>query len=107
MLLFKNKPMLPGRTLDHVKEDYQSADKIGPCRVSGAAFYGPDGSYLLLQDITDAVSGMGSAHVTGCCAGSVPVPRVVITAGGKKFPILCSNAESAARLAQKLKMHAE
>lgn len=102
MLFFRPYPMIKGHTLSDTKADLASAEKIGPYRVGRQALYGPDGGYLLLADITEAIRGTGSAHVTGCCAGGVPVPRVVAVTAEKKFPLLFDNDKNADRLAEVL-----
>lgn len=102
MLLFTPQPIIPGQSLPDVKADYRSAKKIGYFRVSDLAVYPPDGTFLLRSSILDIVRNWGSAHVTGCCAGGVPVPRLVITTESKKIPLLCGNEATADALAAEL-----
>lgn len=102
MLFETHSPMIPGQTIDNPKADYRTAEKFGFFRISDTAFYQPNGSYLPRHLIENAVIGWGSAHVTGCCAGGIPVPRLVITAGEKKFQFLCDSEKIAAKMANKL-----
>lgn len=103
MLLFSRLfPMIKGHTLPDARADYAQAQKIGFYRLSDHALYCPDGGYLLRRDITQAIRGTGSAHVTGCCAGGVPVPRVVAVTAEKKFPLLFDTEKAAIRLEEAL-----
>lgn len=103
MLFGKLTPTIDGQTLADPKADYRTAQKIGSFRVSEAALYQPNGTYLLRSSIAGAESGMGKTHVTGCCAGGVPVPRVLITTiDGKKLQLLCDSKAISQRLADAL-----
>lgn len=102
MLFGKPEPMVPGQILADPKEDYRSAQKIGPFRVSQQALYLPNGTYLLRSAILEITNDWGCAHVTGCCAGGIPVPRVVITTAEKKIPFLCDKEAIAKRLVEAL-----
>lgn len=99
MLFFKPYSLLDGQTLADAKQDYASAEKVGPFRLSAKAFYQQDGGYVLREAIQNAVSGWGATHVTGCCAGGIPVPRVVITTAQKKIPVFCEHESTAQKLA--------
>lgn len=96
------EPMLEGQTIADPKNDYRSAQKYGFFRISDQAFYQPNRCYLPRSVIRSAEVSMGSAHVTGCCAGGVYVPRLVIHTDTKKFPILCDNAKLAESIADAL-----
>lgn len=103
MLFDRYTPMIEGRTVADAKTDRRSAVKYGACRLSQEALYLPDGSYLLRSDITDAESRMGAAHVAGCCAGGVPVPRVIVTdVNGRKHQMLLDTQSTAERLVKAL-----
>lgn len=103
MLLFDNyTPMLEGHTLADPKSDYRTAEKFGFFRISGQAFYAPDKRYILRSDILSAEASWGAAHVTGCCAGGVPTPRLVIVTPEKKFPFLCDKEAMTQKMADML-----
>lgn len=91
MFLGRLEALLPDRTLADPKAVRASAEKIGPFRIAEEAVFMPNGTYLLRSDIQEVSWSMAAAHVTGCCAGGVPVPRVVFVTASKKFPILCDS----------------
>jgi len=102
MLFDRYLPAVEGRTLPDPKADHRTAVKYGPLRITDVAVYLPDKRYILLEDITGARADLGCAHVTGCCAGGVPVPRVVIAADKAKFPVLCDKEETTAAIVKRL-----
>lgn len=102
MFFSKFEPLIEGQTLPDPKADYSTAEKVGPYRISQLAFYLPDKRYLLRSSILEAEKGTGYAHVTGCCAGGIPVPRIVISTEKQKFPFLCDHEKDAIRLTQEL-----
>lgn len=102
MLLGKPIPMIQGQTLADYKDDYRTAEKIGHFRVSPKAVYTPDGHFILRSSIVEAVSGWGSAHVTGCCAGGIPTPRILFVTPDQKIPVLCDKEATSLKLAEVL-----
>lgn len=68
--------------------DNKSAVHVGQYKVSDNAIYMPDGRYLPFAAVTDAVCDKTSVHVSGCCAGCVPVDRIVFATENGKFPFI-------------------
>ena len=87
MSLFKKNftTLVEGAPVDDAESDFKEAKTIGKYRFGKKAVYRPDYSYVPYSEITAVVKDKGSVHVTGCCAGGVPIDRLVITAGGKPF----------------------
>ena len=57
--------------------DKKTAKRIGQYKFSNKAIYKADGTYLPLASVTGYTCDKSSVHVTGCCAGGVPVERII------------------------------
>lgn len=87
-MLFTKLHSAVNTELENANEDYKTAKRIGQYKFSSAAIYMADGTYIPLKAVTDVVSDKSSVHVTGCCAGCVPVERLILTASDKKIQLL-------------------
>lgn len=96
-MLFQKKfvSLTPSVVLEDPSADYKTAKRLGQYRLSSLALYQPSGNYLPIAAITHAEIGTGATHVTGCCAGGVPVPRVLVNTADRKFQFLCDTPKMA------------
>lgn len=94
--------VIEGFELDNPAEDCKSAIRIGQYKVSNLAIYKPDGSYLPFEKVTDTVCDKTSVHVSGCCAGGVPVERIIFVTDAGKYPFIFDTAKDVSRVLEKL-----
>lgn len=85
------KSLVEGVEVPNTKADYKAAKRLGQYRVSDLAIYKADGTYIPMESITDYVHDMTAVHVSGCCAGGVPVDRVVFSTESRKIPLIFDN----------------
>jgi len=84
----KLNSLVPGVRLEDPKADYKSARFSGQYRLSDRAIYRPDGSYLPFSAVKDTLHDQTTVHVSGCCAGGVPVERIVFITENAKIPLI-------------------
>lgn len=73
----KYTSLAAGMVLDDPKADYKESRFLGQYRISSKAIYKNDGSYLPFAAVRECVHDQATVHVSGCCAGGVPVERIV------------------------------
>jgi len=74
--------------LDNAEADYKNAKRIGQFKVSENAIYKPDGTYLPLSLVSGITQDKTSVHVSGCCAGGVPVERLIFDTEDGRYPFI-------------------
>ena len=60
-------------------------------KISANAIYKPDKTYLPVKAVVSVVHDRTAVHVSGCCAGGVPVERLVFSTDGGKYPFIFDN----------------
>lgn len=80
--------LVPAVTLENPKGDYRSARWSGQYKVSARAIYRPDGGYIPFVAVTGCTHDQTGVHVSGCCAGSVPVERIVFLTAEQRIPLI-------------------
>ena len=75
-------------TIDNAEADYKAAKRVGQFKVSENAIYKPDGTYLPVSAVTEVTVDKSSVHVSGCCAGGVPVDRMIFDTESARYPFL-------------------
>lgn len=65
--------------IENINDDYKHAKRVGQYKVSERAIYRPDNTYLPVSAVVKLSHDKTSVHVSGCCAGGVPVERLVFT----------------------------
>lgn len=68
--------------------DVKSAKRVGQYKISEMAIYKPDGTYLPLSEIEELTHDRTSVHVSGCCAGGVPVERIIFDTANGRYPFI-------------------
>lgn len=98
--MFKKKliPMEDGTTLENVEADYKTAKRVGQFKVSANAIYKPDGTYLPFAAVTETTHDKTSVHVSGCCAGGVPVDRIILDTEKGRFPFIFDTAKDVQKI---------
>lgn len=84
----KLKSLIDGAEIENAKMDKKSAKRIGQYKVSDKAIYKADGTYLPFEKITEYTHDKTSVHVSGCCAGGVPVERLILDTKEQRFPFI-------------------
>ena len=84
----KFKSLVENIEVEDQDSDFKSSKHIGQYRVSDKAIYKADGTYLPFSAVTGIVHDKTAVHVSGCCAGGVPVDRLMFTCGDVKFPFI-------------------
>lgn len=84
----KFKSLVENAEVENQDSDFKSSRHIGQYRVSGKAIYKADGTYLPFSAVTEIVHDKTAVHVSGCCAGGVPVDRLMFICGNVKFPFI-------------------
>jgi len=74
--------------LEDVALDIKTAKRIGQYKISSNAIYKPDGTYLPVAAITGVTADKTSVHVSGCCAGGVPVERLIFDTAQGRYPFI-------------------
>ena len=81
--------LVEGHTIEDAAADKKTAKRVGQFKVSAKAIYRADNKYLPFEAVTGYTCDKSSVHVTGCCAGCVPVERMVFeTCNGDKIQFL-------------------
>lgn len=87
----KFNSLAAGFALEDPNADYKTSRWSGQYRVSSQAIYQPGGSYIPFAAVTECVHDQTSVHVSGCCAGGVPVERIVFITENEKIPMIFDN----------------
>lgn len=104
MFLIKLQSLVPKHEISDAKEDYKSAKRVGQYKVSAKAIYQPDGGYVPYKAVKDYVLDKSSVHVTGCCAGGVPVERIVLITDEGKFPFIFDSQKAVDKVVELMKL---
>jgi len=80
--------MTEGYKLENPAAEYKTATRAGQYKVSEKGIFRADGKYLPFAAVTDVICDKTSVHVSGCCAGGVPVERIVFVTAEGKFPFI-------------------
>lgn len=80
--------LVPDVSLENPNEDYKSAKRCGQYKLSDKALYKPDGGYIPFSAIKEFIHDQNSVHVAGCCAGGVPVERIIFVADNIRIPLI-------------------
>lgn len=84
----KFQSLAAGFALEDPKGDYKTSRRSGQYRVSSQAIYQPGGSYIPFAAVKACIHDQTSVHVSGCCAGGVPVERIVFITENEKIPMI-------------------
>lgn len=103
MFLMKLQSLVPKQEISDAKEDYKSAKRVGQYKVSTKAIYQPDGGYVPFAAVKDYVLDKSSVHVTGCCAGGVPVERIILITDEGKFPFIFDSQKAVDKVVELMK----
>ena len=84
----KYVPLEEGSVIEDAAADVKSAKRVGQYKLSKNAIYKADGTYLATSVVTDITHDKTSVHVSGCCAGGVPVERLIFDTEKGRYPFL-------------------
>lgn len=103
--LFEKKfnSLVPEVSLEYPNDDYKKSKHLGQYRLSEAAIYKADGSYIPFEAVKDCIHDQTSVHVSGCCAGGVPVERIVFITDSVKIPLIFDSSKQVENVLNKLK----
>lgn len=75
-------------SLENVASDIKNSKRVGQYKISENGIYKPDGTYLCVSAITEITHDKTSVHVSGCCAGGVPVERLIFDTEDGRYPFI-------------------
>lgn len=104
MFWMKLQSLVPGQEISDAREDYKSAKRVGQYKVSTKAIYQPDGGYVPFAAVKDYVLDKSSVHVTGCCAGGVPVERMILVTDEGKLPFIFDSKKAVDKAVELMKL---
>lgn len=96
----KLNSLVQGVTLEHPEADYKKAKIVGQYRLSDAAIYKADGGYVPFSAVKECIQDQTSVHVTGCCAGGVPVERIIFVTENEKVPLIFDTKKQVEKVLQ-------
>lgn len=88
MFYSKLRSLVEGIEIDDAKADKKSAKRVGQYKISDKALYKADGTYIPFEAVTEYTHDKTSVHVSGCCAGGVPVERLILDTADQRFPLI-------------------
>lgn len=102
--MFRKKlvPLEEGAILENVDSDYKTAKRIGQFKISENAIYKPDNTYLPFSAVTEYTHDKTSVHVSGCCAGGVPVDRLILDTLNGRYPFIFDKAKDVQKVVEKI-----
>ena len=91
----KYESLVAGVTIEDYNDDLKNGKRLGQYRLGAKAIYKPDYTYVPLEAVTGSVQDKTAVHVSGCCAGGVPVDRVVLETNDGKFQFIFDKKKDA------------
>lgn len=90
--------LVEGVEITDATEDIKQGKTVGKYKVTPNGIYRPDNKYLPKSAITEVIQDKGSVHVTGCCAGGVPVDRLVIKTVADPFIFIFDSTKQVSKV---------
>lgn len=99
--------LVKGFSLEDPGADYKLSKRSGQYRLSSRAIYQPGGSYVPFAAVRECIHDQTHVHVSGCCAGGVPVERIVFITDNEKIPMIFDTKKQVESVLKLVKAAAE
>ena len=91
MLGKKFASLVSGADLENAEGEYKQSKRLGQYRICDKAIFKADGTYVPFATVKECIQDQTSVHVSGCCAGGVPVERIVFVTENESIPLIFDN----------------